>query len=386
MAVAIAAAAAVGVASGVAQYYQAEKARKANQQHLDEIKALYEKIVPPQYDISIETPPEIIEQSIPPAAYDFSKITPKEFTMVGKFSPEVASYIAEKKPELVKETATTKEGKEAQMDALRKIRERASGKDLEMEAKIDQANRKAQMSAQSRQQSILQDAQRRGVGGAGTSLAAQLQGASSDMDRASMEGQNAAVDADRRALQAIMQSGQMGREAAQDDISNQRNNIDILNQYNQRSTKAAQDWENQRTQNQNQAQLRNLETQQNISNKNVQQGNEADVNNRNMYNNIMGQMRQQNVGERDYGRQRYLDRADQTKYQNQLKQMKYADEMNKATGMSGALNSQITANTQAAADRNKAIQGVADTGMAGASAYSNSEERDKDRKAQIRTA
>lgn len=382
---AIAAGVGLGAASGIAQYYQSEKARKANQEHLDEIKALYEKIVPPQYDVSIETPPEIIEQSIPPAAYDFSKITPKEFTMVGKYSPETASFMAEKNPELLKETATTKEGKDVQMEALRKIRERASGKNLEMEAKIDQANRKAQIAAQSRQQSILQDAQRRGTGGSGVALAAQLQGGAEAMDRAAMEGQNAAVEADKQALQAIMQAGTMGRQVAQDDYDVQNRNINILNEYNQRATKSAQDWENQRIQAQNQAQLRNLDTAQGLANRNIETSNQADVANRDRYNTIMGQMRKENVGERDYSRQRYLDRSDQQKYQNQLKQMSYADQMNKATGMSGALNSQIQANTQAAADRNRAIQSVSDVGMGGINAYASSEEREKDRQAGMRT-
>lgn len=386
MAAMVAAAAGMGAAGAVAQYYQAEKARKANEERLAEIKALYEKIVPPQYNISITQPPEVIDRSIPPGAYDFTKITPKEFEMVGKYSPEAASYMAEQNPKLLEETATTKVGKEVQMDALNALRQRATGKSPEMEAKIDQAQRKAQIASQSREQSIMQDAQRRGTFGAGTALAAQLQGASSDMDRAAMEGQNAAIEADRQALQALMDSASMGRGMAQDDYGVQSKNIGILNDYNQRTTKARQDWENQRVQDQNQAQLRNLDTEQGLANRNVEASNQAAWQNRDMYNKIQQQMRGEQVGERDYARTRYQDVEDQRKYDNQLKQNTFADQMNKATGMSGALQGQITANTQAAADRNKAIQGFTDVGLGTAQAYSNKEEREKDREAGMRTA
>lgn len=374
-------AATVGVAGGLAQAYQSEKARQANQERLDEIKAMFEKIVPPEYNMSIETPPEVIDRTIPPAAYDFTKITPKEFAVVGKYSPQTAALIAEKKPTLLQETATTKAGKDAQMQALQILRQRATGPNLEMEAGINKANQQAQIQAQSRQKSILQDAARRGQLGSGAMLAAQMQGGSDSMNRAAMESQDAAVDADKQALQYLMSSANLGRQVSQDDLSEQRTNADIINAFNQRATKEAQDWENQRNSEQNRAQVMNLQNQQDISNKNTQLGNETDWRNREMYNQGVGQQRQEQVGERNYQNQRYQQRADQQKYLNQLKSQQYADQMNRASGMSGTFQQMNNANTQATADRNKAIQGISDIGMAYGSYAGNKEEREKDRKA-----
>lgn len=384
MAAAIAAAAALGTAGAIAQYYQSEKARKANQERLDQIEAMYNKIVPPSYDMSIENPPEMIDRTIPPSAYDMTKITPKDFAMIGKFSPQAAAQIAEQKPELLKETATTKEGKDAQRSALQELRNRASGKSVQLQASLDKAARSGQVAAQSRQQSILQDAARRGQAGSGMTLAAQLQGGSDAMERASNEGTQGAIEADRQALQSLKDSASLGGQMSQQDLSQQQVNADIINSFNQRTTAAAQQWANNKANMENQAQLRNLDVGQDIANRNTAQGNEAEWRNRQMSNDLIGKQRQEEVGERGYQNQRYQQRDAQKQYLNQMKGQQYNDSFQKANAMNGINTQQMNQTTGAAQDKNRAIQGVTDSAMAYGNYAGAQSDKEADRKARAK--
>ena len=72
------------VLSGIAQYYQSEKARKASTQRLKEIEDLFNSIKPPGYDVTPLSPPELITQMIPQPAFDMAGITPDTYEVVGQ--------------------------------------------------------------------------------------------------------------------------------------------------------------------------------------------------------------------------------------------------------------------------------------------------------------
>ena len=103
--------AAIAAASAIAQAYNSERARGANEKRLNQLRAIFENIVPPEYDVSINDPPRYIESSLQQADLDFSRLTPEQFKVVGQYSPEAAEYVREKDPTLLKGSAAQKEGR-----------------------------------------------------------------------------------------------------------------------------------------------------------------------------------------------------------------------------------------------------------------------------------
>src|SRR5882672_9114782 len=131
-------------AGSLAQLYQSEKARGANQARLKQLKSEYDKLVPPDYNMSIENPPNYISQAVQSPQFAQGDFTPEQFQVVGKYVPEIAPYIAEKNPELIKQSAAANEGRQAQIDALRQMRGISSqDKDPQLMSQLAKASRQA---------------------------------------------------------------------------------------------------------------------------------------------------------------------------------------------------------------------------------------------------
>src|SRR5688572_10333263 len=130
---------AVAAASAIAQAYNSEKARGANDKRLKELRRIFESIVPPDYDVSIDDPPKYIESSLQQADLDFSRITPEQFKVVGQYSPEAAQFVAEANPTLLKGSATGQQGRQAQIDALRQMQSVAKGDSPEFNIALQRA-------------------------------------------------------------------------------------------------------------------------------------------------------------------------------------------------------------------------------------------------------
>jgi hypothetical protein len=379
------AAAVVTAVAGIAQAYNGEKARGANEQRLRELRKAFESIVPPDYDVSINDPPQYIEKVLQGADLDFSRITPEDFKVVGQYSPQAANFMAEANPTLLKGSDTFKEGRKAQLDALRQMQSAAKGDSPEFNIGLQRARDASQASAQSRQQSIIDDAQRRGLGGSGIALAAQLQGTGDSMAQGAALSQQAAIEAYRQKLAATQQAGSMGRQLAGDELSMERANADVINDFNQRSSRQYQDYLNMRSQMQNDAQLRNLQVQQSTADRNVAARNEADrfnLENRNR----LGQQAYQNTrDERNYqntlAEQRANWSAAEKDRQNRLKSQSYSDQMARQNSMSGLAGMEMQNRMQGAQDRNAMIQGV---GSAASGYFAGQAQADAQREAQRR--
>lgn len=381
----LAAAAAIAAVSALAQAYNSEQARGANEKRLKQIRQMFEQLVPPEYDVSINDPPQYIEQALQQANLDFSRITPEQFKVIGQYSPEAAQYVAEANPTLLKGTASGKEGRQAQIDALRQMQAVAKGESPEFNIALQRARDSSQAAAQSRQQSIIDDAQRRGLGGSGLALTAQLQGAGDAMAQGASLSQQAAIEAYRNKLNAVQQAGQMGRQLSADELSMEGANADIINAFNQRTSKQYQDYLNQRAQLQNQAQIMNLQTQQDIANRNVQQNNDMTVYNQQNRNKLAQQAYQNTRDERNYqnsiAEQKAAWAAAEKQRQNSLKSQTYQDQLSRASGMSGMYQAQNANTTQAAQDRNAQIGAL---GSAGSGYFSSQAQADAQREAQAR--
>lgn len=339
------------IAGGLLQYMNSEKARKASSANLDRIKGIYEKMQVPNLDESGTDQPQ----------FDVSQLTPEDYRVLSQYVPEVAQQVKEVAPEVVKETGDMKTGRQAQMDALSKLRQVGSGAaDPEFQAKMGAASRQASVDAQSKIDAILQAQARRGLLGSGNQLAAQLQGATASMDREAQMGSNAAAESYRNQLQALRDSASLGGQVRSQDESMQARNADVINAYNARGAAASQQWQNQRAGTLNDAQRYNQAQAQSAADRNASQHNDY------------ARYNQQNRNQ--MAQQQYGNQVAQKQALNQLRQNQFANQMNINAGLAGSFQGMSANQLQSAADRNQAIGGVT-SGIGAAAMYQDSQDR-----------
>lgn len=141
---------------------------------------------------------------------------------------------------------------QAQMAALAQMQGIAAdgGMNLRDKANLSKIQGETSQADRGRREAILQNMQARGMGGSGAELLAQLQSSQAATDRSAQQGLDVAAMAQERALQAMMQSGQMGGDiraqsfgeqakvaSAQDAINNfNTSNTNQGNQFNASNT------------------------------------------------------------------------------------------------------------------------------------------------------
>ena len=209
----------------------------------------------------------------------------------------------------------------AQKQALQQLQDTANEGGLTAidKSRLQDITDRQNQEARSGNEAIMQNAQARGVGSSDLSTVNQLINSQSAADRASRAGTDVAAQAQARALQALQAAGQLGgqMEAQQFGEGAQKaqaqNAIDAFNaqtqnQFNLTNTLAA-----------NQAQYANLENAQDIANKNTSTQNQGKI------------------------------------YNSGMVQQQFQDELAKAQGKAGTLNSwagdaQKQSQNEAAAD------------------------------------
>lgn len=267
MALGIGSAVAIGLgsqaAATLASIYQQNKANKASKAKLKEIGELYDSVVPPDYDLSITDPPELIAQEIQKPKYRKwlarTRFNPEQIKKMGTYAPEVAKLIREDAPELIKETHTTRRGRRAQESALEGFdRVAKSRDDPEFRLLVDRAKRRAQSEAQSRGKTIQSQMARRGMSGSGLELAAQMGASATAMDRMAQVEQEAAANAYRNRLEALARGADLGGRMRREDQDVQSRNNALINSFNQRMSARRQDLEMKRVDDRNRAQEMNL--------------------------------------------------------------------------------------------------------------------------------
>jgi len=358
----IGAAAAVAVASGVMQYYNAAKARKATKERLHEIEQMFSAIVPPDLGIKVWDDPKFLA-TVPEPAFNMQAITPKMYESVGQYIPQAAAVIAEKRPDLVRASDEANKGRQSQMDALEQYRRIArSDFDPELAQRMAESSRKARSDAQSRQASILQDAARRGQASSLGTMAMQSAGASDAMERQAIEGQMAAAESYRNRLAAMQRGAELGGQVRQSEMSEAGRNTDIINDFNQRTSARYQQAAQQRADLANKGQLYNLGEGQRIADANV------DAVNKSRYEHVgrANDLRQMAYGN---ARQTRNDRIQGQKDRMNVIQRDYENRMSNAATRANVSYHRIGEDQQNTRDTNAAIQGGADSAMAGAQYY-----------------
>lgn len=160
---------------------------------------------------------------------------------------------------------------QAQMSALQQLATTGQmGMTPAEQAALNQAQQQASAQAQAKSKSILDDFARRGMGGSGNELAAQLQNAQSSSQQLANNSNQVAQNAQQNALQALVQSGQLGGQMQGQQFGQQAQIAAAQNYINQFNTQNSQQVQNQNVQAANAAALRNLQNQQNLMNQNTQ--------------------------------------------------------------------------------------------------------------------
>lgn len=299
----------VAVASGIMQYMNSEKARKATAEERARLRKLLDDIQTPNFD--------------------FSSIDPATYAVVEKYVPESAAVIQEKAPNLVRgDSADAKLGLDVQREALQRFREQSvAGRDVQSDIDMERNLRRLNQNAQGAQGAIQQNFERRGQGGSGLEFLAQLNNQQNSAELAQQSGEQAVTDAYRRRLEAMRGMTDLGSNIRQNDIAMETGNVGILNNFNARTAANAQNVANMNTQTMNQGAQFNINNAQDIANKNVTSA----------YAN----------------RQRTQDRD------TALKQGAFDNSMSKATGQVRQGNIAIGDIRQDAADKNQAIASTA---------------------------
>lgn len=123
--------------------------------------------------------------------------------------------------------------------------------------------------AQSRNASVMQDAQQRGIGGSGLELANTLSNEQNAANTASNAGTQVAANAQQRALQAIQSAGGLGQSLESQAYGEQANKAQAQNAIDLFNTQTANATNLYNTGTANQAQAQNLANAQNIANTNT---------------------------------------------------------------------------------------------------------------------
>jgi hypothetical protein len=350
------------VVSGLMQYYNSRKAAGESRKRLGEIERMFDAIVPPEYDLKIYDDPRLAAD-IPAPKLNLEAITPELYQQVGQYVPEVAQFVQEANPQLVQATEAAQTGRGAQLDALERYRQIASGEfDPELQQMLSAASERANREAQSRTASILQDFQRRGQLGSGMQLAAQQDAAAEAMARQARESQLAAAEGYRNRLLATDKSAALGGDIRASEMSEEARNVGILNSFNERTSKNYQDYLQMRADAANKARIMEVERARKVSDANIANRNEAARQNRQMYN--QGQMTQYDVA-----RQNRSNRLDLEERKNKVKQAMYDNLMSRARGKAGVAENRMNFENQNVRDTNQMIRGLGDVATAGAMYY-----------------
>jgi hypothetical protein len=194
-------------------------------------------------------------------------------------------------------------------------------------ARLSQIQDDTNTNLRGQQGAITQNLAARGMGGGMSEMVARQLAAQGAANRQGQQGLDVKAQAEQRALQAIMQSGQLGGQMGQQDFQNQAQIAQARDMINKFNTQNTQQVMSANIQGRNQAQATNAQNAQNIANQNVGLSNQA---------------------------QQYNT---QTLPQNQ-----YANQLARATGQAQGLTQQANLAQQQQQQNNQFLGGMLQTG------------------------
>ena len=208
------------------------------------------------------------------------KVSLEKARSAGTLTPELESEITQGRTEM-EGIQSDPRLKEAQMNALLEMQGIGSGETrLSDKVASEKILGEAAQQEKGSREAIEQDMRQRGAYGSGAELAMKLQNQQGSAGRAANESLGVAQGAQDRALQALMQSGQLGGSIRGQDFGEQERIKSAQDQINQMNTMARQNVQQRNIASRNNAQQYNLGNAQNIMNTNTGLANQQEIANK----------------------------------------------------------------------------------------------------------
>lgn len=201
----------------------------------------------------------------------------------GKLTPEMEQTFQQADSEM-KKVKSDPRLRDAQLNALLKLQEIGNEQGLDPESRAQLERVKSEVATQERgnREAIMQNMAQRGVSGSGMELAAQLQSSQGAANRSSLASFDIAAEARKRALEAIMQSGNLSGNIRSQDFGEQSEVAQAQDAINKFNTANRQDVTGRNTNRTNEAQAGNLAERQRIADSNVAARNEQEQHNKSL--------------------------------------------------------------------------------------------------------
>lgn len=211
-----------------------------------------------------------------------------------EYYPELYQQVAQLNPELetavnlgpseMAGIATDPALRQAQLNALAKLQEvgAAGGRDAQFLAEQSQLESDINRNLRGQQEAIMQNLATRGAAGGGQELVARQMSAQDAANRQAQMAMDAKAQAQQRALQALMQSGQLGGQMQAQDFGQAAQKAQAADAIARFNAANQQDVMSRNIGAKNQAQQYNVGTAQNIANQNVGTKNQAQQYNLNL--------------------------------------------------------------------------------------------------------
>lgn len=260
----------------------------------------------------------------------------EDMVQQGILSPEEAQVYMQQASEM-KNISLDPKLRKAQEDALAALQDISENKGLTAadRAQLAQIETQENTAARGQREAILQNAAERGISGSGLELMSQMQNQQEAATRKSQRDLDVAGMAQQRALQALIQSGQMGGQMEQADFERQAQVAAAQDAINRFNTQNQQQVNMANVQARNDAAARNLAEQQRIADQNVQ------------------------------------TRNTQQQYNKSLAQKQFENQASLAAGRSSAYQNQAAMQTQ----RGAGTQGLIGSGLMAAAILSDENEK-----------
>lgn len=202
------------------------------------------------------------------------KLALQRFVQTGELTPEFEQAIKQSPSEFQKIVASSA-NKASQNRALAQLEDigNEGGLRLQDKAALQDAELHAQVQDRGARNAIQDDMARKGLGGSGFDLQAQLQGQQAAGDRASRGALDVAAKAQDRALQSIEDSGDLATKYRTQDFSEQAQRAQAQDAINKFNAANLQDVQHANTGLANRAQEMNLSERQRVADKNVDTSN-----------------------------------------------------------------------------------------------------------------
>jgi hypothetical protein len=205
----------------------------------------------------------------------------EELISQGTLSPEEAQTIMLEQSSMNNITLDPKL-KQAQMDALSQLQEIGSsgGLNAQSRARLAQIENQENAANRGNREALMNRFAAQGMGGSGLEMASQLQNQQDSASRRSSRDLEIAALAEKQALDAIMQGGQLGGQMRGQDFSEQSQIAQANDAISRFNAQNSQQQINQNVNARNAAQEANLMNKQNLANQNVGLRNQAQQNNK----------------------------------------------------------------------------------------------------------